>query len=97
MAYIPAVACIGRLRLARLIGNRETVTEIEQIAADYIDGRQPTLPEKSTGSDIAGHILWGELYGQHALPRYVELVQAAANRAFDASGQPWPPCRLTMR
>lgn len=88
VAYIPAVACLARLRLARLTNDATVLPDLLRITEDYRKGNKPTLTEKSSGSDIAGHILWGELFDATQDPRMAELSRLAADRAFDADGRP---------
>ena len=88
VAYIPAVACMGRLRLAKLTGDASALPDLLQITKEYYSGKKPTLTEKSSGSDFAGHILWGELYDATGDKRYIDLAKAAADRAFDSEGKP---------
>ncbi len=87
-AYIPAVACLGRLRIAVREGDQATIDELDKIGAPYLSGAKQSLPEKSSGSDIAGHILWAELYDATKNPAYRDLVIRAANQAFTEDGQP---------
>lgn len=87
VAYIPAVACIGRLRLASLEEDQNAISDIETIAAEYLSGASPTLTDRSGGSEFAGHILWGELYDATKNPEYIRLVLNAADRAFSADGE----------
>jgi rhamnogalacturonyl hydrolase YesR len=88
IAYIPVVACIGRLRLADLLNQTDTVADIESLVTSYVTGGQSTLTDKSTGSEIAGHILWGALYDTTKKIDYKRLAMIAADRAFSESGQP---------
>jgi unsaturated rhamnogalacturonyl hydrolase len=89
VAYIPAVACIGRMRMAKLAGNQaETLADLERITAEYLSGSKPTLNEKSGGSEFAGHLLWGELFDVTKNENYIKLVLKAADRAFDNDGKP---------
>jgi unsaturated rhamnogalacturonyl hydrolase len=88
VAYIPAVACIGRLRLAKLTDDKSILADIQRITADYFSGAKPTLTDKSTGSEFAGHILWSELKAATGDKAYIKLAQYAADRAFTADGQP---------
>ncbi|MCC6507899.1 MAG: glycoside hydrolase family 88 protein [Pirellulaceae bacterium] len=88
VAYIPAVACIGRLRLAKLTKDAAVFPDLEKITADYRTGTKPTLTDKSSGSDIAGHILWGEMFDESKNSRYIEMARFAADRAFTEDGQP---------
>lgn len=88
VAYIPAVACIGRLRLAKLVNDPATLPDLQRITSDYLNGTKPTLTEKSGGSEFAGHILWSELYRATGNTQYIKLAQQAADRAFSPDGRP---------
>lgn len=88
LAYIPSVACIGRLRLAKLTNDANIVADIQHITADYRSGAKPTLTPKSGSSDFAGHILWGELFDATQERDLIKLAVAAADKAFDAAGRP---------
>lgn len=88
VAYIPAVACLSRIRLGALTDNSQHLSDIQKITREYLAGDKPTLTDKSGGSEYAGHILWGELYDATKNRDYVKLVLNAADRAFDANGQP---------
>jgi rhamnogalacturonyl hydrolase YesR len=87
-AYIPAVACLGRVRLSRLTGDASHLADIERIVAPYRNGEKPSLTDKSSGSDVAGHILWGVLYDATKNKEYISLVLQGANRGFDKNGEP---------
>ncbi|MEZ6133874.1 MAG: glycoside hydrolase family 88 protein [Pirellulaceae bacterium] len=87
VAYIPAVACIGRLRLAELTGDKRVLPEMQQLTAEYYSGAKPTLTDHSGGSEIAGHILWSEMKTATGDAAYVKLAQQAADRAFSSDGQ----------
>ena len=78
--YIPAVALIGRLRM----GETE---DIERIVAPYYNKQVNSL-DKPTGSHFSGHLVFAELAERTRKPRYVELVRAAADMAFEANGTP---------
>ena len=88
VAYIPAVACMARLRFARLTGDQQAIDDIRQISAAYTSGAKAALSEKSSGSELAGNILWGELYEVNQDRKLIELTLAAADRAFTEDGQP---------
>jgi len=79
VAYIPAVAVLGRLRLGEL-------ADVERIVAPYFIGTKPSMPVKPTGSHFSGHLLFGELARITGKPRYVELARAAADFGFDERG-----------
>jgi len=78
--YISAVALIGRLRLGE-------TADVERIVAPYYTGEKKSL-DKTTSSHFSGHLIFAELAERTKKPRYVELVRAAADMAFDANGMP---------
>ena len=78
--YIPAVALIGRIRLGE-------IEDVERITAPYFNKQMNSL-EKPTSSHFSGHLVFAELAGRTQKPRYVELVRAAADMAFEADGTP---------
>lgn len=88
--YIPALAVVGRLREDRIVnGEKSPISPIAIAAVEpYLIGKKPALSPKSGGSDFAGHLLFGELAEMTGDKRYVELVKAVADRAFDADGKP---------
>ena len=71
---------IGRLRM----GETE---EIERIVEPYFNKQVNSL-EKPTSSHFSGHLVFAELAERTKKPRYVELVRAAADMAFNADGTP---------
>ena len=90
VAYIPAVALMGRLRLGELTDNPDHLAEVERIVAPYVSGTKPTLPERTSGSTLSGHLIFSELARLTQNPRYVALAQAAADLGFDDDGRPLP-------
>lgn len=88
--YIPALAVVGRLREDRILnGEKSPISPIALAAVEpYLSGKKPALSPKAGGSDFAGHLLFGELAELTGDNRYVELVKAVADRAFDADGKP---------
>jgi unsaturated rhamnogalacturonyl hydrolase len=88
--YIPALAIVGRLREDRLLhGEQSPISPLVATAVEpYLSGKKTALSPKSGGSEVAGHLLFGELAELTGDKRYVELVKAAADRAFDAAGKP---------
>ena len=77
--YIPAVALIARLRMGAL-------ADVENIVAPYFTGAKNSM-EKATSSHLSGHLIFADLAERTGKPRYVELVRAAADMAFNADGQ----------
>jgi rhamnogalacturonyl hydrolase YesR len=92
VAYIPALALIGRLRLATLMDDArrrsEIEKDIERIVAAYAAGTRPTLSFKPSGSHLSGHLVFGELADRTKKRRYVELATVAADVGFDGAGRP---------
>ncbi len=87
-AYIPAVACMAKLRHARMTNNVPAIEEIRELAEPYLSGAKPALTNKSSLTDVAGQILWSELYELTKDERALSLVVAAVERAFDEQGLP---------
>jgi unsaturated rhamnogalacturonyl hydrolase len=88
--YIPALALVGRLRLGELTNDPSHRADVERIVAPYVAGDKRALPEKFSGSDLAGHLIFSELARTADDPqqkqRYQELAQNAAETGFDAQG-----------
>ena len=90
VAYIPALALIGRVRLGELTDNPGHLADVERIVAPYLSGRKPTLPERTTGSTLSGHLIFSELARVTGNPKYIALARAAADLGFDEQGRPLP-------
>lgn len=90
VSYIPALALVGRMRLGELSGDTRHLADVERIVAPYYEGRKPTLAARAGGSEVAGHLVFGELAKATGKPRYVELVSLAADRGFDSQRMPLP-------
>ncbi|HWC90481.1 MAG TPA: hypothetical protein VG433_12525, partial [Pirellulales bacterium] len=58
--YIPALALVGRLRLGAAAGDPSQRADVERIVAPYLTGQQPALGPKSSGSELAGHLIFSE-------------------------------------
>ncbi len=87
VAYIPALALMGRLRLDDLTGSSSRLADVEAIAAPYLSGT-PTMGERVSGSVLSGHLLFGDLYEYTGKPAYLDLVRKAADFGFNADGSP---------
>ena len=87
VAYIPALALIGRLRLDDLTASRSRLADVEKIAAPYLSGT-PTMGERVSGSILSGHLLFADLYEYTGKPAYLDLVRRAADLGFNADGSP---------
>jgi rhamnogalacturonyl hydrolase YesR len=93
VAYIPALAIVGRLRHERNVGGEtKPISPIALKAVEpYVSGAKPTHdPKKPNGSGTAGHLVFGELANLTGDKRYVELVKSVADLAFEADGSPRP-------
>jgi unsaturated rhamnogalacturonyl hydrolase len=88
VAYIPALALVGRIRLGELTNDASHLADIERIVKPYVDGKKPTLGKRFGGSNLSGHLIFGELARATKNKRYVELTQIAADKGFDEEGQP---------
>ncbi len=84
VAYIPALALVGRLRLGDLDGNSR-LDDIETIVRPYLEGK-PSLGERSTGSHVSGHLVFGDLYERTDNPAYLGLARTAADLGFESDG-----------
>ena len=86
--YIPSVAVIGRLRLSEITGDASQRADVDKLVTPFRDGIQKAIGDKPNGSDLAGHLLFGELALQTQDSQLIALTKAAADFAFDAQGQP---------
>lgn len=87
VAYIPAVAAIGRVRLAKLMGDAKTLAEVERIAAPYRTGEKPSQPTSDPA--YAGHLLFAELAEATKgddRKRYIALAKSAADALLNDDG-----------
>lgn len=87
VAYIPALALVGRLRLGDLNGDPAHLRDVERLVEPYRSGEKAALPARSNGSQQAGHLLFAELAGRSNDPHFIELLLAPAKLAFDDDGQ----------
>jgi rhamnogalacturonyl hydrolase YesR len=89
--YIPAVAVIGRLRLSELTNDPSHRQDAERIVLPYISGDQKAISDKPSGSDFAGHLVFGELAQRTTdaatKGKLIALAKAAADFGFDDQGQ----------
>ena len=88
VVYIPAVALIGRLRLAGLTDDDSHLAAVKRIAGPYFRGERPTAPK--SGSGLSGHLVFCELAAVsrgEEQQRYLRLARNAADLAFDERGK----------
>jgi len=89
VAYIPALALVGRVRLGELTGDRSHLADVERIVKPYVDAMKPTIPKgRLSGSNHSGHLVFAELARVTGNKRYIELARAAADLGFDKDGKP---------
>ncbi len=88
VAYIPALALVGRLRLAELTGNKKHTEDVERIVQPYHSGEKNPLAKNVSGSTLSGHLVFGELADRTGDSRYISLDRAAADLGFDKDGKP---------
>ena len=87
VAYIPALALIGRTRLTELTGEGAHLADVERVVRPYLEGRT-TLPERPGGSNLSGHLIFSHLARVTRKAGYTRLARVAANLGFDAGGKP---------
>lgn len=91
VAYIPALALIGRLRLGELTNDPSHRQDVEKIVAPYFTGKKPTFGKRVSGSMMPGHLVFGELARTETDPankaRYIALARRAADLGFDENGK----------
>lgn len=88
VAYIPALALIGRVRLAELTGDDRHLRAVLKTVEPYANGSRSTLGRNPSGSTLSGHLIFGELADATEDTRYVALAQTAADLGFDSDGNP---------
>ena len=88
VAYIPAVALIGRLRLGQLTQNNQHLLDVERIVEPYTTGVRPSLPDPPNGSHLSGHLVFSELARLTGKKKYLEIARRAADLGFDKNGEP---------
>jgi len=87
--YIPAVAIVGRLRLAAWTDDANARRDVVALAAPFTSGQKPRTP--SGGPVAAGHLVFCELArGATGEQRqsYLRLAREVADLAFDSRGRP---------
>ena len=88
-AYIPAVAAMGQVRLAKLTDDAERHASVKQLAKPYISGDKPSNPTRDVA--YAGHLIFAELADASAgneRERYIALVRRAADALLNDDGTP---------
>lgn len=88
VAYIPALAIVGRMRLGELTRDDSALRDAEKIGQPYTTGDKESMPANGNGSTISGHLVFAELAHRIGDPAWTALVKKAADYGFDAQGQP---------
>jgi unsaturated rhamnogalacturonyl hydrolase len=88
VAYIPALAIVGRVRLGELTGDDAALRDAEKICAPFKAGEKESMPANGNGGTISGHLVFAELARRTGDPAWTSLVKNAAHYGFDAQGQP---------
>ena len=88
VAYIPALALIGRIRLSELTDDASHLQDVLRIVEPYVSGEKKTLGKRVGGSNLSGHLIFGELARKTGDRRFVALAQAVADLGFDENGRP---------
>ncbi len=89
VAYIPALAVIGRLRVAQAAQEQNELTALNELLNPLLQGAVNPIPK--SGSDQAGHLLFAEMAKRSEgkdRGRWIELCRAAADQIFDKDGMP---------
>jgi len=86
VAYQPALALIGRMRLGELDGDDRPLSDVEQMVLPFVDGTRPTLADEPSAGQIAGHLVFSDLARRSQDGRYRERALRAASFGFNADG-----------
>ncbi len=87
VAYIPALALVGRLRL----GDAKHAEDVQKILAPFLRGDRSPVPK--SGSEQAGHLIFAEMAARSKgkdRERWVAMCRAAADQVFGKDGKPLP-------
>lgn len=88
VAYIPALALVGRVRLGELTNDDSHLKDVLKIVAPYASGEKSSLGSRPSGSTLSGHLIFGELAKKTGDKRFTRLAKAAADLGFDENGKP---------
>ncbi|QDV40403.1 Unsaturated rhamnogalacturonyl hydrolase YesR [Stieleria neptunia] len=86
--YIPALAVIGRMRLGELTNDPQLLRDAIKLGDPYLSGERESMPPKSNGSTLSGHLVFSQLARRSGDSRWTALAKKAADDGFDANGQP---------
>ena len=85
MAYIPAVAWVHTLRLARMLNDGDLRAKVMQEVRPWLDGERPLVGERISFAGLAGTMVFGELARTPEPERERAAVLAAEGVALAAS------------
>ncbi len=88
VAYIPALALVGRVRLGDLSNDPSHFADVEQIVGPYVRDEKATLPDRTSGSNLSGHLIFSKLARATGNKRYIDLARAPADLGFHENGRP---------
>ena len=80
VAYIPALALVGRVRLGDLSNDPSHLADVEQIVGPYVRGEKATLPDPTSGSNLSGHLIFSKLARATGNQRYIDLATNHGSR-----------------
>ncbi|MDV6032444.1 MAG: hypothetical protein F9B45_20630 [Phycisphaera sp. RhM] len=86
--YIPALAVIGRMRVGELTDDPQPLRDAIKLGDPYRSERKESLPAKSSGSTLSGHLVFSQLARRTGDNRWTHLAKKAADYGFDADGRP---------
>jgi rhamnogalacturonyl hydrolase YesR len=86
--YIPALAVIGRMRVGELADDPQPLRDAIKLGEPYRSERKESLPARSSGSTLSGHLVFSQLARRTDDKRWTRLAKKAADDGFDADGQP---------
>uniref|UniRef100_UPI003565D303 glycoside hydrolase family 88 protein n=1 Tax=Stieleria sp. TaxID=2795976 RepID=UPI003565D303 len=86
--YIPALAVIGRMRVGELADDPQPLRDAIKLGEPYRSERKESLPARSSGSTLSGHLVFSQLARRTGDKRWMRLAKKAADDGFDADGQP---------
>ena len=82
--YIPALAQLSRLHLAKLDKAPKHHTEVVNSLQPYIQSQKETLGKKVSGVNLAGHLTLAELARKDKNPAIIKLINSAAELAHNS-------------
>ena len=89
--YIPALALVGRLRLAEITGTASHQAHVASLLQPYANGQKNPLSKGLSGNNLAGHLAIAELAFREENSAHARLVEAAAQLAHESRKSPQDP------